>query len=91
MNGIESKVDETLRDSRGSFRKTKVNPFCLENTTMMKADNLISDKVICNGIVSPASAARGCGDVKDGLENRWLFSGLAYGDILVLGASRTLQ
>lgn len=70
MNGIESKVEETLRDSRGSFRKTKVNPLDFENTTMMNADNLISDNVICNGMVSPASAARGCGDVNDGFENK---------------------
>lgn len=78
MNGIESKVDETLRDSSGSLRKTSVKPFCREKTSMMKAESLISDKVICNGMVRPASAARGCGDVKDGFENKWLFRGLAY-------------
>jgi hypothetical protein len=33
---------------------------------MMKADNLISDKVICSGIVSPDEAASGCGEAKAG-------------------------
>ena len=65
---MESKVEETLRDSSGSLRKTRVRPFCLENTKMMKADSLISDNVIESGIVRPDAAARGCGDVKDGLE-----------------------
>jgi len=44
---------------------------------MMKADSLISDKVICSGIVKPDEAARGCGDVKDGLENKYVFKGFA--------------
>lgn len=44
---------------------------------MMKADNLISDKVICSGIVRPDAAARGCGEVKDGFENKYVFSGFA--------------
>jgi hypothetical protein len=67
---MESKVDETLRDSRGSFRKTRVRPFCFEKTRIMNADNLISDNVIESGIVSPVAAARGFGDVKLGLESR---------------------
>ena len=67
---MESKVDETFSDSRGSLRKTKVRPFCFENTSIMNADNLMSDKVICNGIVKPEDAASGCGEVKDGFENR---------------------
>lgn len=33
---------------------------------MMKAESLISDNVICSGIVRPEEAARGCGDVNDG-------------------------
>jgi hypothetical protein len=37
---------------------------------MMKADSLISDKVICNGMVNPDAAASGCGDVNNGLEKR---------------------
>ena len=45
---------------------------------MMNADNLISDKVICSGIVKPDDAARGCGDVKDGFENKYVFRGFAY-------------
>lgn len=69
-NGIESNVEETFRDSKGSFRKTNVRPFCFEKTSIMKADNLISDNVICNGIVNPDAAASGCGDVNDGFENR---------------------
>jgi len=35
---------------------------------MMNADNLISDNVICKGIVKPDEAASGCGDVNDGFE-----------------------
>ena len=34
----------------------------------MNADNLISDKVMDKGIVSPEAAANGWGDVKLGLE-----------------------
>jgi len=75
---MESKVDETLRDSSGSFRNTMVNPFCLEKTKIMKADNLISDNVICKGIVRLDAAASGCGDVKDGLADRYVFKGFAY-------------
>lgn len=75
---MESKVDETLRDSRGSLRKTRVRPFCLEKTKMMKADSLISDSVMDSGIVSPAEAARGCGDVKVGLADKYVFNGLAW-------------
>lgn len=56
---MESKVEETFRDSRGSLRKTRVNPFCREKTRMMKAESLISDKVICSGIVNPDAAASG--------------------------------
>lgn len=37
---------------------------------MMKADSLISDKVICSGMVRPDDAARGCGEVKEGLVER---------------------
>lgn len=44
---------------------------------MIKADSFISDKVICKGIVNPEAAANGCGEVKDGLENRYVFKGLA--------------
>ena len=65
MNGIESNVEETLSDSRGSFRKTKVMPFCLEKTRMTKPDNLISDKVIlkrdCEGGRSGERLGRGEG------------------------------
>lgn len=74
---MESKVDETLRDSSGSLRKTIVRPFCLENTNMMKADSFISDNVNDRGIVSPDAAARGCGDVKLGFECRYVFRGFA--------------
>jgi hypothetical protein len=45
---------------------------------MMKAESLISDRVICKGIVSPDAAARGCGEQNDGFENRYVFKGLAY-------------
>lgn len=57
-----------MSDSRGSFRKTRVRPFCLEKTRMMKADSLISERVIDRGIVRPEAAANGCGDVKVGFE-----------------------
>ena len=32
---MESNVLDTLRDSMGSLRKTRVRPFCLEKTRMM--------------------------------------------------------
>lgn len=51
-NGIESKVEETLSDSSGSFRKTTVIPFCFEKTKMTKPDNLKSERVIWRGIVN---------------------------------------
>ncbi len=44
---------------------------------MMKADNLISDNVIWRGIVNPDDAAKGWGDVNDGLENKYVFKGFA--------------
>ena len=37
---------------------------------MMNADNLISESVICIGIVRPEEAASGCGEVKDGFVER---------------------
>lgn len=52
-------MEETLIDSRGSFRKTRVSPFCREKTSIIKAESLISDKVIWSGIVKPDAAARG--------------------------------
>jgi hypothetical protein len=67
---MESKVDETLSDSSGSFRKTRVRPFCLENTKMMKAESLISDSVMDKGIVKPDAAASGWGEVNSGFEYR---------------------
>lgn len=63
-------MEDTLSDSSGSFRKTSVRPFCRENTSMIKADSLISDSVICRGIVRPDEAARGCGEVKEGFVDR---------------------
>jgi hypothetical protein len=78
MNWIESKVDDTLSDSRGSFRKTSVRPFCFEKTSITKPDNLISDSVIWSGIVRPDAAARGCGDANAGLVERYVLSGLAW-------------
>jgi hypothetical protein len=45
---------------------------------MIKADSLISDKVIWRGIVKPDAAAKGCGDVKDGFENKYVFNGFAW-------------
>lgn len=67
---MESNVEETLRDSRGSFRKTSVTPLDFEKTRIMKADNLISERVILIGIVRPDAAARGSGEAKDGLVDR---------------------
>ena len=67
---MASNVDETLSDSRGSLRKTRVRPFCLEKTRMMKADNFISERVICKGIVRPEEAASGCGELKEGRVDR---------------------
>jgi hypothetical protein len=57
-NGIESKVDETFNDSRGSFRKTNVKPFCLEKTKTMKPDSFMSERVIWRGIVRPVLGMR---------------------------------
>lgn len=37
---------------------------------MMKAESLISDKVICRGMVKPEAAARGCGEAKEGFVDR---------------------
>lgn len=37
---------------------------------MMNADSWISERVICRGIVRPDDAARGCGEVKEGLVDR---------------------
>jgi len=70
-------VEETLRDSRGSFLKTSVRPFCRENTKMMKAESLNSESVICKGMVRLEEAARGWGDVNKGRVDRYVFSGLA--------------
>lgn len=67
---MESKVDETFSDSKGSLRKTNVRPFCFENTRIMKADNLMSERVIFKGMVRPEAAARGRGDVKEGLVDK---------------------
>ena len=50
-------MEETFNDSSGSFRKTSVNPFCLEKTKTMKPDSLMSDRVICRGIVRPVLAS----------------------------------
>ena len=63
-------MEDTLSDSSGSFRKTKVRPFCLEKTSMINADSLISERVIFRGIVRPEEAARGCGEVKEGFVDR---------------------
>ena len=45
---------------------------------MMNAESLISERVICIGMVRPDAAARGCGEVKDGLVDKYVFRGLAY-------------
>lgn len=63
-------MDDTFRDSSGSFRKTSVKPFCLEKTRMMNADSLMSDKVILRGMVRPDAAARGCGEANEGLVDK---------------------
>ena len=72
-----SKVEETLSDSKGSFRKTSVMPFCLENTNITNPLNLKSLNVICNGIVKPLLAANGLGLAKLGLLLRYVLSGFA--------------
>lgn len=45
---------------------------------MMKADSLISDRVIWSGIVRPEDAARGCGEVKEGFVDRYVLRGFAW-------------
>lgn len=44
---------------------------------MINADNLMSDNVNDNGMVSPDEAANGCGDVKSGFECRYVLRGFA--------------
>ena len=44
---------------------------------MINADNLISDKVICRGIVNPEEAANGIGEVNEGFENKYVLRGFA--------------
>ena len=75
---MASKVEDTLSDSRGSFLKTRVIPFWLEYTRMMNAESLISESVICIGMVRPEAAANGCGEVNEGVVERYVFSGFAY-------------
>ena len=72
-----SKVLDTFKLSRGSFRKTSVIPFCLLKTKITNPDNRISDNVICKGIVKPLPAANGLGLAKVGLVLRKVLSGLA--------------
>lgn len=72
-------MEETFSDSSGSFRKTIVRPFCFEKTNIINADSLISERVIWRGIVRPEEAARGCGDVNEGLVDKYVFNGLAWG------------
>lgn len=56
---------------------------------MIKAESFISERVIWRGMVRPEAAARGPGDVKDGLEERYVLSGLACcSQILVLLSKR---
>ena len=43
----------------------------------MKAESLISESVICSGIVRLEDAARGCGEVNDGFVDRYVLSGFA--------------
>lgn len=45
---------------------------------------MISDKVICNGIVNPEDAASGWGEVKDGFENKYVFRGFACNVVDIL-------
>lgn len=49
----------------------------MEKTRITKAESLISDNVIDRGIVSPAAAANGCGEVKLGLADKYVFRGFA--------------
>jgi hypothetical protein len=74
---MESKVDETLSDSRGSFLKTSVMPFWREKTNITKPESRISDNVMARGIVKPDAAASGCGDANDGFVDKYVFSGFA--------------
>ena len=40
-----------MSDSSGSFRNTRVIPFCFEKTKITKPESLKSDRVICRGMV----------------------------------------
>lgn len=67
---MESKVDDTLSDSSGSFRKTNVIPLAFEKTRMTKPESLKSLRVIWTGMVSGELAASGFGEVNDGVVER---------------------
>lgn len=47
-----------------------MRPFDLEKTSIMKADNLISESVIFSGMVRPEDAASGCGEVNQGFVDK---------------------
>jgi len=78
MEGIESNVLDTLTDSMGSLRKTKVRPFCLENTRMMMPESWNDERRRNMGTINGVSAARTPLDVKDGVRRLRVFKGLAW-------------
>lgn len=49
---------------------------------MTKPDNLMSDSVICKGMVRPLAAASGDGLAKVGLVERYVFKGFAWTRVL---------
>ena len=70
MKGILSNVDDTLNDSNGSLRKTKVMPLAFEKTRIINPERRISERVICKGMVRGADAANGHGEVNEGVVDR---------------------
>jgi len=75
---MESNVLDTLRDSMGSLRKTRVRPFCLEKTRMMMPERWKEERRRNMGTMSGVSAARTPLDVKEGVRRLRVFRGFAW-------------
>lgn len=85
--GIESNVLETLTDSMGSLRNTRVSPFCLEKTRIMMPESWKDDKRRNMGTINGVSAARTPREVKEGVRRLRVFSGLAWSTSVLAGVS----
>jgi len=77
MTEMESNVLDTFTESTGSFRKTRVRPFCLENTRIMIPESWNDDNRRSMGTVNGASAASIPLEVKEGVNRLRVLRGLA--------------